>query len=664
MPAMTKVSKKRPAPSQGGPKAKKAHIEKSGAKSAAAAPEKGKHRSRPVTAPINDEHGSTSDESAGEDLADGEDHVDEEAEDGPVDTGAAQAKDPNAAREAHKVQRALFDQRRAAKPHSDLLVDAKQAWTLARQKTLSKEERTKHIGALMDIIRGKVKDIVFKHDASRIVQTVVKHGREKERNEVAAELQGKYRELAQSKYSKFLITKLIRLCPAHRPAILREFQGHVLRLLLHREASSVLADAFELYTNAYERSLLLRDFYGKEASLVTVTAGSEHDKERSKKGLKGLLEGVEGERRKRILGALKDNLVMIFNNPDKGAVSHAIVHRAMWEYLIAVNELESVEEQEKLRREMFESCQDVLAEMVHTKDGSRVVREFIAQGTAKDRKHIVKALKPHVARICKDDEAQLVLFTALDVIDDTKLTAKSLVADVTASASSLYTTSQGRRSIIYLVAPRTRRHFTPAMIATLEDTDAIRARTSKKESALRAEEIARAASAELLAWVAKTGAEAARDPGGSLVVCEIMLGAIGDKSAASEALLAALAAAYPAPELHPAALPHTSRLYKTLLNGGHFSAAARAVECAPHFDARAFAEQFVRVVGREATLVMARGEGAFVVVALCERLAEADGESEARKVVRGWFDASVREEIERADVRGKAVLLEKIRALG
>ena len=33
------------------------------------------------------------------------------------------------------------------------------------------------------------------------------------------------------------------------------------------------------------------------------------------------------------------------------------------------------------------------------------------------RKHIVKQLKPHVERMCKDDEAQLVLFTALDVIE-------------------------------------------------------------------------------------------------------------------------------------------------------------------------------------------------------------------------------------------------------
>lgn len=43
-----------------------------------------------------------------------------------------------------------------------------------------------------------------------------------------------------------------------------------------------------------------------------------------------------------------------FNNPDKGAVTHAIVHRALWEYLVAVAETGDEAEQEKLRREMFE----------------------------------------------------------------------------------------------------------------------------------------------------------------------------------------------------------------------------------------------------------------------------------------------------------------------
>ena len=107
-----------------------------------------------------------------------------------------------AARESHKAQKVLQEQRRAAKPHSTLLVEAKRVWSLARQKTIPTVERQKHVKNLMNVIRGKVKDIVFKHDASRIVQTVVKYGGQKERDEIAAELKGKYKDLVQNKYSK------------------------------------------------------------------------------------------------------------------------------------------------------------------------------------------------------------------------------------------------------------------------------------------------------------------------------------------------------------------------------------------------------------------------------------------------------------------------------
>lgn len=131
-------------------------------------------------------------------------------------------------RESHKAQRALLDQRRAAKPHSELLTEAKRAWTLARQKNLTKAERTKHIHALMDIIRGKVKDIVFKHDASRIVQTIVKYGGEKERNEVATELQGRYKELAQSKYSKVCTTFSTKVRLLIPPRLVPHHEAHPL----------------------------------------------------------------------------------------------------------------------------------------------------------------------------------------------------------------------------------------------------------------------------------------------------------------------------------------------------------------------------------------------------------------------------------------------------
>ena len=107
-----------------------------------------------------------------------------------------------ASRESHKAQKAIQATRRAQKPHSSLLTNAKSIWSLARQKNIPSAERQKHIKDVMDVMRGRVKDIVFKHDASRIVQTVVKWGGQKERDEIAKELTGSYKELAQNKYSK------------------------------------------------------------------------------------------------------------------------------------------------------------------------------------------------------------------------------------------------------------------------------------------------------------------------------------------------------------------------------------------------------------------------------------------------------------------------------
>ncbi|THH10377.1 hypothetical protein EW146_g8387 [Bondarzewia mesenterica] len=632
MAAQSKHTKKRPAPSQAGPASKKPNLEKPLKPSFQSQPVH-KKRARPVVQARDPDTGTDDSDAEEERLMEEEEELDDKGSGGEggdlddddveMETGEKLAKDPNAARESHKAQKVLHAERRAAKPHSDLLTNAK-------------------------------------------IQTVVKWGVQKQRDQIAVELKGRYKELAQNKYSKFLVIKIIRLCPAHRVSILLEFQSNVIRLLLHREASRAIADTFELYANAYERAILLRDFYGKETALFAKSTGreSEAEKEKLRKGLRGVLEGVDVERRKRVLGELKENLVNIFNNPEKGSIRHAIVHRALLEYLMEINELQDEDEREKLRKEMFESCQDIFAEMVHTKEGSRVVREFLAQGTAKDRKTIVKTIKPYIETMANDDEAQLVLFTALDVIDDTKMVAKTLLPSLTAHTSTLHKTSQGRRALLYPLVPRTRRHFTPATIASLAETDTARGRTSKKDADARVAEVRAAASPELLAWVAKDGAEVYKETGGSLVVLEVMLEGEGYKSSAMETLLRPLASPYPSSDastLHPLDLPHTSRLIKTLLQGGHFSHATRAVERAPRFSSKAFAEMFMRVVGRDATLAMARGPGAFVVAELLERV-KAEGSDDAREELKNWV-SDIDGEASGDGVRGWGVLMDKVRAL-
>lgn len=84
-----------------------------------------------------------------------------------------------------------------------------------------------------------------------------------------------------------------------------------MRLLLHREASPVVADAYELYSNATERDLLLRDFYGKEVALFDTRNTTSTDGDTKKRGLQAVLDGADLEQKKRILMALKDNLINV-----------------------------------------------------------------------------------------------------------------------------------------------------------------------------------------------------------------------------------------------------------------------------------------------------------------------------------------------------------------
>jgi pumilio family protein 6 len=166
--------------------------------------------------------------------------------------------------------------------------------------------------------------------------------------------------------------------------------------------------------------------------------------------------------------------------------------------------------------------------------------------STKDRKHIVKVLKPYIETMAEDEDAQYVLFTAFDVIEyvlsncrifqrlifssDTKLIAKSILPSITQNVKTLQANAAGRRTVLYSLVPRDRRYYTPSMIARISETDSLRAQTSKKSSDVRAAEICSAASPELLSWVVSDGVEVSRETGGSLVITEIMLETHGGKS--------------------------------------------------------------------------------------------------------------------------------------
>ncbi len=89
-------------------------------------------------------------------------------------------------------------ERLQAKPYADLIAKSKKIWEKIRQKKISKPERKKLIRDLQTEAKGHIKDLVFKHDASRVVQTVMKYGDINARTMIAQELKGTYVELSQS----------------------------------------------------------------------------------------------------------------------------------------------------------------------------------------------------------------------------------------------------------------------------------------------------------------------------------------------------------------------------------------------------------------------------------------------------------------------------------
>ena len=139
-----------------------------------------------------------------------------------------------------------------------------------------------------------------------------------------------------------------------------------------------------------------------------------------------------------------------------------------------------------------------------------------------------------------------------------------------------------------------------------------------------------------------------------------------DKGAAIEALSSPLETNYPSEgPPHPIDLPHTSRLYKVLLQGGHFSHETNAVESRPNFEPFAFASAFLRHVTPANITAMARGGGGFVIAALIERVV-ASGTPEECNILNKCL-AGLKEEVEgrqKQGVKGSSALSEGIRLLG
>ena len=111
-------------------------------------------------------------------------------------------------------KRALKQARQSHRPHSEVVISAKELWNKLRVKTNSAEDIEVMMKELMELLQGKFNRIALQHDASRVVQSAIQFGNKQQRSEIVTELAeaGNIVELAKSQYSHFVVLKMIKYC--------------------------------------------------------------------------------------------------------------------------------------------------------------------------------------------------------------------------------------------------------------------------------------------------------------------------------------------------------------------------------------------------------------------------------------------------------------------
>ena len=530
------------------------------------------------------------------------------------------------AKEAHAKQKQLAAERKAAKPLADEVQRTKKLWEKLRRKShVPKEERQQLVDELYSIITGKVKDFVLKHDAVRAVQTAIKYSTPAQRKQIAKELQGTYAQLAESRYAKFLIGKLlVQNDDEIRDMIVPEFYGKVRKLINHSEASWILDDVYRGVATKDQKARLLREWYGPEYAIFKPDGKAEAD----------LSKILAEEPSKRSI-AMKYCFDMSNNLIQKKLTGFTMLHDAMLQYFL---NLKAGSEELKEFTETIKEDEtgDLLKNMAFTKSGARLVCLLLAHGNAKDRKQIIKTFKDTFQLMSGDANGHMIILAAYDLIDDTVLTSKTIFPELIGKGDGneggnlifLANDLNARTTILYLFEGRSKSLFTTSHandLAILDEIHEIRKTTSKKEPEIRRKELVAAISAQLLAAVAASPSDLVTTSFGCQFAAEVLLSTVGDKTAALAAI-ASTAAGDPTPsadeeEAYTPSSPHISltpfggKMFKTLIAGGRFDKETGALKrIDPPLN---FADVLYPVI-KEHAIQWAVGPSSFTILALLE----------------------------------------------
>lgn len=478
-------------------------------------------------------------------------------------------------------------------------------------------ERKELVTELFEIISGRVKEFVFKHDSVRVIQTALKYANIDQRKMIARELKGEYKGLAESRYAKFLIGKLLVHGDEEiRDMVVEEFYGHVRQMIKHPEASWILDDVYRGIGTPMQKGSLLSEWYGAEFAIFKNGEGEVSPAA----DLRYILQ-KHPEKRTPIMRSLFE---LINGLIQKKSTGFTMLHDAILQYYMSLQP-ENPEATELLELIKGDEEGDFLKNLAFTKSGAHIVCLALVHGNAKDRKQILKVYKTLMQTLAADPYGHQILLTAYDVIDDTKLTSKSIFPELIGNDSlqsedephhllGSVTHLNSRIALLYPFCGSSKALVPKDDLELLGEIHKLRIKTSKKDPGIRRKEIVTALSPPLLSFIASNAETLVQTSFGCQFITEVLLGAIGDRDPALQAIASLV---HSITDKVKASLhtPAAGRMLKSLVLGGHFNPTAKTIDLTkPPLDFHNILYENIK----DEILTWATGSNSFVVLGLVE----------------------------------------------
>ena len=133
---------------------------------------------------------------------------------------------------------------------------------------------------------------------------------------------------------------------------------------------------------------------------------------------------------------------------------------------------------------------------VHTKPGSQLAMVLLGAVGAKERKSMLKSMKPHAKEMAGNEFGWMVLARVMDCVDDTVLVKSCIFAELFGKdgdaaatiAAGVLQENHVRRLLVYVLGGQSTKYFSPDLIAALNVRKEFLAETAKKDAVLRRQE--------------------------------------------------------------------------------------------------------------------------------------------------------------------------------